>query len=338
MPKLSPDERRALQALPKTEQHLHFEAALPLAMAQERFGDAVRPQPFWWAPGFRYDDFSHFQRVSRDYLFPFFTSPHAYVAAAGPIFRALREHTILYVETSVNLFLLEGHRFDLGELLGRMRAEAPPDMEVRFYIGLRRNAYSGPLVGMIEEAIKSPEVMGFDLHGIETLALEPWTRSVWARARDAGKRNKAHAGEFGGAESVRQVVEALGVDRVQHGVRAVEDPGLVESLAEKGIILDLCPISNVRLRVSPTIAAHPLRALLAAGVACTVNSDDPYLFGNWLTDDLAALMEEGDFAIDDILSLLKTGWDEARLPASVRDQRIAELNRLRQLWPGRLHS
>ena len=333
MQRLSPSQRLALKALPKTEQHLHFEAALPLAVAQARFGDALRPLPFWWEPGFRYDDFGHFQRVSREYLFPFFSTPEAYVEAAGPIFRALMEHNVRYVETSLNVFLLEPHAVDLDELLGRIRARAPAGMEVRFYLGLRRTGYSQALQALVERAIESPAVMGFDLHGIEGLPLEPWTADVWARARAFGKRNKAHAGEFGGPDSVRQVFEVLGVDRIQHGVRAIEDATLVRHLAERGVIFDLCPISNVRLRVCPSIGEHPLRRLLAAGIACTINSDDPYLFGNWLTDDLIALMEEGGFTIDEVVSLLKTGWSQARMPSSERDVWLGELDRLRLLWP-----
>ncbi len=325
MPKLTPEQRQGLLDLPKTEQHLHFEAALPLAAAQERHGEALRPVPPFWAPDFRYEDFAHFSQVSRDFVFPSFQSPDDYLALAGPIFRGIRAHNVRYLETSVNLFLLERHDFDLDAFLRDLRREAPADMEVRIYCGFRRNAYVGRLARIIDAAAESDEVAGLDLHGIETLALEPWTREAWARSRACGKRNKAHAGEFGGAQSVLQVLEELKVDRVQHGTRSVEDPALVSRLARERTVLDMCPISNLRLRVCPTLASHPLRELVQAGVRCTVNSDDPILFGNYITDDLIALVEEAHFTLPEVVALLRVGWEEALLPADVRSRFLGEL-------------
>jgi adenosine deaminase len=327
MSALTPAERDFLLRLPKTEQHLHFEAALPLAAAQARHGDVLRPVPPFWAPEFRFDDFAHFVQLSRDYVFPSFQSPDDYLALAGPIFRDIRAQNVRYLETSINPFLLEPHDFDLNDFVRSLRKEAPPDLDVRIYCGFRRNAYNGRMAAMIDAAADGDEVAGLDLHGFETLALEPWTAAVWARSRASGKRNKAHAGEFAGADSVRQVMDELKIDRVQHGVRAVEDRDLPRRLADEGTVLDLCPISNVRLKVSPSIATHPLRALLQAGVRCTVNSDDPILFGNYLMDDLGSLIVEAGFTFGEIIALLKTGWEEAKVDASVRRGFIAELDR-----------
>jgi len=324
---LTAAQRDFLLRLPKTEQHLHFEAVLPLAAAQARHGDVLRPVPPFWAPEFRFDDFAHFVQLSREYVFPSFQSPEDYLALAGPIFRDLRAQNIRYVETSINPFLLELHDFDLDDFVRSLRRAAPPDLDVRIYCGFRRNAYSGRMARIIDAAAASDEVAGLDLHGFETFVLEPWTAEVWARSRAAGKRNKAHAGEFGGAESVRQVMDELQVDRVQHGVRAVEDREFLRRLAGEGTVLDLCPISNVRLKVSPSVAAHQLRPLLEAGVRCTVNSDDPILFGNYLMDDLAALVGEAGFTFGEIIALLKVGWEEADVDADVRRGFLAELDR-----------
>ncbi len=326
MPTLTATERERLLRLPKTEQHLHFEAALPLSEAQARHGDVLRPVPPFWAPEFRYDDFAHFSQISRDYVFPSFQSPEDYLALAGPIFKDIRAQNVRYLETSLNLFLLERHDFDLDVFIRALRSEAPPDMDVRFYCGFRRNAYNGRLAGIIDKAATSDEVAGLDLHGIESLPLEPWTAEVWARAKACGKRNKAHAGEFCGPDSVRQVVADLKVDRVQHGVRAVESPDLVSRLAGEGVVLDLCPLSNLRLKVCPSIAAHPLRSLLTAGVRCTVNSDDPILFGNFITDDLAALVDEASFTFQEIVRILKVGWEEADIDSGTRARYMAELD------------
>jgi adenosine deaminase len=101
-------------------------------------------------------------------------------------------------------------------------------------------------------------------------------------AREAGLIPAPHAGELAGPASVRSAIDALGARRIQHGVRAVEDPSLVSSLASEGVVLDVCPTSNVLLSVVPSLEQHPLPALLDAGVRCSINADDPLLFGSGL--------------------------------------------------------
>ncbi len=104
-------------------------------------------------------------------------------------------------------------------------------------------------------------------------------RRVFERARDGGLGSVPHAGESEGPASIRGALDALGADRIRHGIRAIEDPGLVRELAERGIVLDVCPTSNIRTGVVRSLAEHPLPDLLAAGVRCTVNTDDPAMFG-----------------------------------------------------------
>ena len=108
------------------------------------------------------------------------------------------------------------------------------------------------------------------------------------RAREGGLASVPHAGEAAGPESIRGALDALGADRLRHGIRAVEDPGLVRELADRGIVCDVCPISNVRLRAVPSLDAHPLPQLLAAGVPCSISTDDPAMFATDLTQDYEA--------------------------------------------------
>jgi aminodeoxyfutalosine deaminase len=103
---------------------------------------------------------------------------------------------------------------------------------------------------------------------------------VFAQARAAGLGAVPHAGEADGPGSVRGALDVLGADRIRHGIRALEDAGLVRELAGRGVVLDVCPISNVRTGVVRSLAEHPLPELLAAGVQCTINTDDPAMFGS----------------------------------------------------------
>lgn len=112
---------------------------------------------------------------------------------------------------------------------------------------------------------------------------------VFARAGELGLHRVAHAGEEGPAEYVRTALDLLHVERIDHGVRAADDPALVERLAREGIPLTVCPLSNVKLCVYGSMAEHALPALLARGVRVTVNSDDPAYFGGYLYANYEAL-------------------------------------------------
>jgi len=157
---------------------------------------------------------------------------------------------------------------------------------------------------------------------------EPWSAAIWKRLRGAGKVTKCHAGEFGGPERVREAILQLGVTRVQHGVRSIEDPETVRLARDRGVTFDVCPISNVRLGVAPSIREHPLRRLREAGVRCTLSTDDPLCFANTLSDEYAALADEGGFSRAELASIAGAGWQVADVPAAARAAALAEIDRV----------
>lgn len=148
---------------------------------------------------------------------------------------------------------------------------------------------------------------------------------VYRMAASEGLRRVAHAGEEGGPEYVREALDLLGVERVDHGIRAMEDPDLVRRLAEEQVPLTVCPLSNVALRAVPDLAAHPLPAMLEAGLRVTVNSDDPAYFGGYVEDNLAALRGLG---LDDeaFRTLARNSFDAAFVTDEQREAWKAELN------------
>ena len=131
-------------------------------------------------------------------------------------------------------------------------------------------------------------VVGVGLGGAEDEYPPELYERVFARARDAGLGSVPHAGEAEGPASVRGAMDVLGADRIRHGIRAAEDRGLLRELAARGIVLDVCPTSNLRTGVVRSLAEHPLPELLGAGVRCTVNTDDPAMFGTDLESEHAA--------------------------------------------------
>jgi aminodeoxyfutalosine deaminase len=131
-------------------------------------------------------------------------------------------------------------------------------------------------------------VVALGLGGRETgFPPEPFA-PAFRIAKDGGLGSVPHAGETEGIESIRGALDALGADRLRHGIRAVDDPTLLAEIAARGVVCDVCPISNLRTRAVDTIENHPLPAMIAAGVPCSISTDDPAMFDTDLTRDYDA--------------------------------------------------
>jgi aminodeoxyfutalosine deaminase len=142
-------------------------------------------------------------------------------------------------------------------------------------------------------AYRDRGIVGVGLGGLEAdYPPEPY-EPAFTLARELGLASVPHAGEVAGPPSVRGALEQLGADRVRHGIRAAEDPGLVNELAGRGTVLDICPISNVRTRAVASLETHPLPRLVEAGVRCSISTDDPAMFGTDLTTDYDAAARLG---------------------------------------------
>ncbi|MFY9924797.1 MAG: adenosine deaminase [Opitutaceae bacterium] len=318
-----------VQALPKTETHLHVEGALPYdSLLRPLDPVAYKADPQFRRKSYRYPSFPDFEKTLLDHALPWFTSAERYHEAARVIFAEHVRQNVRYVETSFHLAVTEFIKVPGTEIIRAIKSAVPPGIEVRVFAGLLRNAYDGSLRPVIDSLEDWDELDGIDLHGFEQMPTEPWSARIWERARRAGKVTKCHAGEFDGPARVREAIEELGVRRVQHGVRSIEDPSVVKLAAEKGVTFDVCPLSNVGLRVVRDIASHPLRALMRAGVNCTVSTDDPLSFGNTLTDEYLALAREGGFTRAELAEVARSGWRVADVPETVRRGRIAEIDRI----------
>ncbi|HEY0968519.1 MAG TPA: adenosine deaminase [Opitutaceae bacterium] len=327
-PVLTPARLRGfIQALPKTETHLHLEGALPYDLLHS--WDPVRfpVDPAFRRPEHRFPTFPAFDEVLLGHALPWFVSAERYHEAARVIFARHVVQNICYVETSFHLPVAGFINVPARELIAAIRAAVPPGLEVRIFAGMLRTDYAGPMQTVIDDLENWDELDGVDLHGFEAVPTQPWTAKVWSRLRAAGKVTKCHAGEFDGPARVREAIADLGVTRIQHGVRAIEDPAVVALARERGVTFDTCPISNIKLGVAASYAAHPLRALMQAGVRCTISTDDPLVFANDLVDDYAALAIEGGFTVAELAQLARNGWDVASVPTAVRSAMRSEIDR-----------
>ncbi|MDO8542729.1 MAG: adenosine deaminase [Opitutaceae bacterium] len=320
--------RDFIQALPKTETHLHVEGALPYELLTDWDPEQWPPDPLFRSRSYRYATFPDFERILLDHALPWFTTAERYHQAAKVIFAKHVAQNVRYVETSFHLPIVTLTKLTGPEIIAAIRAAVPDGLEVRILAGMLRSDIAGELRPIIEQLHDWDGLAGVDLHGNEQLPTHPDTAALWARIRAAGKMTKCHAGEFDGPARVREAIEVLGVRRIQHGIRAIEDPAVVRLAVAHGATFDVCPLSNVGLKVVSALKEHPIRRLMTAGVRCTVSTDDPLCFANTLTEEYESLATELTFTRKELAQVARNGWEVADVGAEVRNRMTASIDRI----------
>lgn len=303
-----------IQRLPKTETHLHIEGALPWHLLHRLLPARFARPPESWRQGYRFRDFAHFESELLNLAMSWFTSPERYQEAARIVFARQQAQNVRYVETSFASGVVEYGGVNGREILAALKSAVPAGLTVKFFLGIHHHGYHERTKEFLDDCLTWPELDGIDLHGPEDLPLEKWTFDFWPKARWHGKLTKAHAGEFCGPDFIRRVIHELGVTRIEHGIRAAEDPDLLAEMADLGVSCDVCPLSNAKLAPTvPSLAHHPLRTMMAAGVLCTVSTDDPVSFGNTLNEEYLALHTEAGFSYRELVEVAKNGLRMAHL-------------------------
>jgi len=298
---------RDLRALPKGHLHLHLEGSMrPTTLAElaDEAGIAV--------PEIRgYGSFTAFADTYLAACQVLETREHF----ARLVYEVVEDSVVdgaVWVEPS---FYAPHHRDRFGEdeeivdmVLDALHA-AGEQLGVGVGLMLAADRTVDPSVAVAQARLASVRadrgVVSFGLANDEAIGPPEPYAEAFAIATDAGLLSAPHAGELAGPESVWGALETLRPDRLQHGVRAVEDPELVKRLADSDIVLDVCPTSNLLLSVYPSFAEHPLPLLLDAGISCSLNGDDPLLFG-------PVLLHEYEVARSEM------GLDDAALAAVAR--------------------
>ena len=169
-------------------------------------------------------------------------------------------------------------------------------------------------------------ILGIGMGGAELGNPPSKFREFFRVCKDAGFRLTIHAGEEGPAAYVREAVEVLGVDRIDHGVACLQDAALVQDLARARIPLTVCPVSNLKLKVVRSLAEHPLRGLMDAQLLVTVNSDDPAYFGAYASDNLIACERALGLTLEDIVRLVRNGFTAAFMSETEKAAACARLD------------
>ena len=180
------------------------------------------------------------------------------------------------------------------------------------------------MLAALEEA--GAPIIGIGLDSAEVGNPSAKFQRVYARAGELGLHRVAHAGEEGGAASVTEALDLLHIERVDHGIQAIDDPALMDRLARAGTPLTMCPLSNVRLRCVDTLADHPLPAFLEAGVLVTVNSDDPAYFGGYANANYEALRATFGFSDEVMARLARNSVTASFLPEVRKTGLLSEID------------
>ncbi len=319
-----------MKSLPKIELHLHLEGAAPPAfirgLAAEKNVDLSGV--FDAKGGYRFTDFWDFLKVY-EAATSILRSPEDYRRLTAAVLDILAENGVVYAEVFLSPDFC-GDR-DLGawrEYLHAIREVADQaenqGLTLRGIVTAIR--HFGPDKGRQTARCAAETVgdfiTGFGLAGDEKVGLP--TDFAWAFdcAREAGMGLTCHAGEWGGPESVRSAL-TLNPTRLGHGVRAIEDPALVDHLAERGTVLEVCPGSNIALGLYKDWRAHPIAELDRRGVKVTVSTDDPPFFHATMTGEYERLAEAFDWDAGQFAKLNRTALDAAFCDADTR-ARIAK--------------
>ena len=320
-----PDRRQRLlrfaEAMPKVELHLHLEGSIrpETALALARRHDISLPAEDvqglqdW----FRFRDFPHFVQVYLA-LSDLLRTAEDFAFITAALAEELARQQVRYAEVTftpyTHLWLDKGVTEEdiiAGLDAGRAEAKARFGVELAWIFDIPRNLsfhkitrrYTGkasdPTVEMAL-AWRDRGVVALGLGGHEVGAPPEPFAHAFDRARAGGLHSAPHAGEHVGPEGVWGAIRALKAERIGHGVRAIEDPALVDYLVTHQIPLEINPTSNIRLKVYPDYRAHPLRRFWDAGAYVTVNSDDPPLFNTTLNQEYRLLVDVFGFDADDL--------------------------------------
>jgi adenosine deaminase len=308
--------------------HLHFEGCLPapeISRLASRAGHAFAdPAAFEKARG-AVADGAGFLGLFAD-VCRLFRTPEDYVGAALCVAESLSADGVDYAEIYVSPEIFARIGLDPAACLEAIDVGFKEALETRGIlcrILLDAVRHWGPesadRVLDLYARNPRPSIVGFGMGGDETAVPAAAFAGIYLRARALGLRTSVHAGEWAGADSVRDVLDALRPDRIDHGISAAQDPRLLERLAEEDTILCVAPTSNVLTRAVASAEVHPLKTLLDAGVRVTLSADDPVLFGTTTRGEYRFAREKLGLSEEQLRTLAGNAWHAAFCSKAERD-------------------
>jgi adenosine deaminase/aminodeoxyfutalosine deaminase len=326
-----------LQGLPKAELHVHHvgsasvEAVAELA-ARHEGSTPVPTNPTALADYFRFTDFAHFVEVYLSVV-DLLRTPDDIWTLTHQVGTDLAAQNVRYAELTLTPYTSIVRGIPVEAYLeavedARRRVEADTGLVLRWIFDIPGESGLEAADVTLDVALNhAPDALvGFGLGGPEIGVPRPQFAEHFAAARAAGLHSVPHAGESTGPQTIRDAIEHLGAERIGHGIAAAQDPALMALLAERGIVLEVCPTSNVCTRSTPSLDEHPLPTLVAAGVPVTINSDDPPMFGTTLTREYAVAADLLSLDRPGVVDLARAAVDASFAPDAVKTSIRAELD------------
>ncbi len=317
----------------KAELHCHLEGAAPPALTArqaERYG--LDTAGFLENGVYVWRDFAEFI-ACYDRVASVFRTAADYALLTETYLTELADANTIYSELIVSPD--HGERIGLGADAyiggvcdGIHAAKEKTGIECRLIVTGERHFGPESVIEAAEYAAraKNPLITGFNMAGEERMNRVADYARAFDIARDAGLGLTIHAGEVCGAFSVADALDLVRPARIGHGVRAIEDAALVRWLAEEGVVLEVCPGSNIALKVFPDFQSHPLRALSDAGVKVTINSDDPPFFGTSLLREYEIASGIMGFSDGEIDAMTRTAIESAFVDEATRARLLSRLS------------
>lgn len=312
-----------IESLPKAELHVHLEGTLEpesmLTFAERNRISIPYDDVDDIRRAYEFEDLSSFLDVYYAGMSVLATEQDFYDLTWSYLTRAAMEN-IVHVEPFFDpqAHLSRGVPFGVvlaGILLALQDAEADFGITYRLIMCFLRDQPADEALHVLETArLYGHRISGVGLDSAEAGFPPGPFASVFAQAASLGLHRVAHAGEEGPASYITDALDLLGAERIDHGVRCLEDPVLVDRLVREQVPLTVCPLSNVKLRVFDSLAEHPLRRMLEAGLLVTVNSDDPAYFGGYLCENYRAMHASGGLTREDVITLAKNSFRASFLP------------------------
>lgn len=322
-----------MTSLPKAEVHLHlegcFEAATIAQWAKAEGVTLPRPQEDL----FKFSGLADFIGFL-DLACGLACTTERLVALSYGLSQRLADNGTGYADVIFNPTHWPAWHGRLGAMLDAMdagfkAAEQDGLPSVGLCVSLLRTQSADEAIELVDalRAMRHPRVVALSVDGNEATAgrTGPRFADAFRRAGDAGLRRTVHAGESSGPDGVWDAVNLLGADRIDHGVRAIEDAALVSLLAERQIPLGICPTSNLVLGVYPSIQEHPIESLRAAGVRVSVNTDDPALLGASLVGEYALCRQTFGWTDEVTRSVARTSIEASFASADVKTRLLQAL-------------
>ena len=291
---LSADNLSALKRTPKVDLHCHAFFSTRLRNLEKRVGRTLEPPPA------KMDGLGGMHVYATDVLDPHLRDRETIEFVVESALRDAIEDGVVVLEMSFDIRRAAYYADGLAGVrrhVEALRARYRPQIDLRPELGIPRQIAASPeLMSLASQALEMGLFMSIDLYDHQHACAPEAVETLYAKAGAAGMKLKAHVGEFGGAAEIRRTVELLELDEVQHGIAACESVEVMRWLAANRIRLNVCPTSNVMLDAVSHLAAHPVRLLYDNGIPVSINTDDPMIFDQSVSNEYRNLYRAGVFS------------------------------------------